>query len=219
MHEMNAVRDHFHHTAQAFDSFYGGRRGFLARWVDQRFRQDLYDRFRLTFEACRPLEGASLLDVGCGSGRYAVEAARRGASHVVGVDFAPRMIALAWELAGQEEVGQRCLFLEGDFLEIQFDERFDFSLALGLFDYTPDPVPFLRKMRALTRRKIVASFPRNTFPRAWQRRVRYRLKGCPVYFYSQSDVEAILVAAGLPGGQITTLQGDYFVAVPTQSEA
>ena len=40
------------------------------------------------------LTGARVLDAGCGTGALAVEAARRGA-HVVAVDVAPRLVAIA----------------------------------------------------------------------------------------------------------------------------
>jgi predicted TPR repeat methyltransferase len=44
------------------------------------------------------LAGLSLIDLGCGEGRYTRSFARRGA-HMTGVDISPRML----ELARQEE--------------------------------------------------------------------------------------------------------------------
>jgi malonyl-CoA O-methyltransferase len=44
------------------------------------------------------LQGQSVLDVGCGSGRYMLHALRRGAARVIGVDLSPEML----ERAGTE---------------------------------------------------------------------------------------------------------------------
>jgi SAM-dependent methyltransferase len=57
--------------------------------------------------------GARLLDVTCGPGLYAVEFARRGCE-VTGIDFSPASIAHARQLAAQEGVADRCLFIEED---------------------------------------------------------------------------------------------------------
>jgi SAM-dependent methyltransferase len=57
--------------------------------------------------------GDRLLDVTCGPGLYAVEFARRGCE-VTGIDFSPASIAHARQLAAQEGVADRCLFIEED---------------------------------------------------------------------------------------------------------
>jgi malonyl-CoA O-methyltransferase len=41
------------------------------------------------------LHGRSVLDAGCGSGRYLLHALRRGAAHATGVDLSPEMLARA----------------------------------------------------------------------------------------------------------------------------
>jgi malonyl-CoA O-methyltransferase len=41
------------------------------------------------------LHGHAVLDAGCGTGRYTLEALRRGAAHVIGVDFSAQMLARA----------------------------------------------------------------------------------------------------------------------------
>ena len=58
------------------------------------------DAMRATLLSWLPddLGGQRLLDAGCGTGALAVEAARRGA-HVVAIDVAPKLIAIAQERA------------------------------------------------------------------------------------------------------------------------
>lgn len=57
--------------------------------------------------------GASVLDLTCGPGLYAVALAERGAD-VTGVDFGPASIAHARKLAGEAGVTGRCRFVEAD---------------------------------------------------------------------------------------------------------
>ncbi len=85
----------FNNFADAFDTFYDGKRSPTMQWVDQRFRRDMFVRFSLTFEFLGDLEGKRVLDIGCGSGPYLVEALKRGAAQAVWIDPAPRMQELA----------------------------------------------------------------------------------------------------------------------------
>ncbi len=207
------VKTHFHRTAPKFDALYSAERNKLFRVIDRLLRSDIYERFELTFRECQSIKGCSILDVGCGSGRYAIEFARCGARRVVGVDFAPSMIELAVSLSRETRVSEKCEFVCDDFLQIELGERFDYSLGMGLFDYVEQPERLLSKMGLMTTRKILASFPKKSFHRSTQRRIRYKLKKCPVYFYKREDIERILTAVGMTSFKIVELKGDYFVAI------
>jgi SAM-dependent methyltransferase len=66
--------------------------------------------------------GGSLLDLGCGTGRQAVELSRRGYS-VVGFDLSISMLARAGEEA--QEQSQKINFVQGDMREMTFEDAFD----------------------------------------------------------------------------------------------
>ncbi len=66
--------------------------------------------------------GGSLLDLGCGTGRQAVELSRRGYA-VVGFDLSLAMLARAGEEA--QEQNQKINFVQGDMREMTFEEAFD----------------------------------------------------------------------------------------------
>ncbi len=207
------VREHFHHTAAEFDAIYSGEKGPLARWLDRRLRWDMYERFRRTVAECTvgraPLP--RVLDVGCGSGRFAVAIAKAGATEVLGLDFAPSMLDIARRLAEREGVADRCRFEQGDFMARRFDEQFDVTLAIGLFDYVADCLPFLRKMRRVSRRKVVATFPRKWTWRAPLRKLRLALRRCPVFFFSKPQVAHLMAQAGFPRFTIERIGKIYFV--------
>jgi len=204
------VREHFHETASEFDSIYSGSKSGLGRWLDRVLRWDMYERFRRTVEECGT-PGLEVLDVGCGSGRFGVAVAKAGAREVWGIDFAEAMLGLARQLAEREGVGDRCRFFQADFMEHKFGREFDVTLAIGLFDYVADCVPFLRKMRRLSRRKVVATFPRKWTWRAPVRKVRLALRGCPVYFFTRPQVERLMSEAGFADVRIATIGKIYFV--------
>jgi 2-polyprenyl-3-methyl-5-hydroxy-6-metoxy-1,4-benzoquinol methylase len=82
------VRSHFHSDPERFDAIYDEEsKGPLSRWIDNVWRGVVRRRFDLTLDALEPLAGKSVLDVGCGSGRYCLAFADRGASRIVGVDW------------------------------------------------------------------------------------------------------------------------------------
>src|SRR5256885_17156434 len=90
------VGAHFGRSAPAFDAIYTGEGvSPLRRLVHRVFFHDIHWRLALTLAECDALAGASVLDIGCGSGVYLDELGRRGAARLVGLDFAPAMIELA----------------------------------------------------------------------------------------------------------------------------
>jgi len=82
--------------------------------------------------------GTSVLDVGCGVGRWCRELARRGA-RVTGVDFSPTMIAEARRRAAARGVLARCRFLVQDLAHLDAGEKFDLVLSVTVLQHVLDP--------------------------------------------------------------------------------
>jgi ubiquinone/menaquinone biosynthesis C-methylase UbiE len=208
-----AVREYFNRAVDDFDAIYGGK-GVLWRWINRQFREDMYERYRLTFETCGDVHGRTVLDIGCGSGRYSIEFAKRGATQVVGIDFATNMVKLAQEHARVHNVTNRCQFMTGDFMEMEFHQRFDVCLAIGVLDYIAQPQPFLEKMWSTSKQRLILSFPSTSIVRTPLRKIRYWFKQCPVYFYDQAKIERLV--GGLGSYRLIKIPGqgmDYFVAI------
>ncbi len=80
------------------------------------------------------LSGRRVLDAGCGTGAFAIEAARRGA-HVVGIDLSPKLVALARHRAPRE-LAERLDFQVGDLLDERLG-RFDHVVAMDVLIHYP----------------------------------------------------------------------------------
>jgi SAM-dependent methyltransferase len=189
-------RAYFDARAKPFDRLYERRRGLRGRleaWVYGPIRWSL----ALTSAELGDLAGKSVLDVGCGSGRYAVAAAERGA-RVVGVDFSPGMLARARDLARERGVHDGCRFVEADFDAFEPETTFDIVLAMSFLEYRSDPAADLRRLRALAQEKVILRVPPRRNWRTLARLVRHRLRGSPPSFFAHDPVEigAALEAAG-----------------------
>ncbi len=190
------VANFFDHKARSFDAIYSGEKSFIGRTWDRLTRRNIGDRLSFTLRALEPIAGKKILDVGCGSGRYGVELAKRGAAEIVGIDLSPQMIELARRVAQQAGVAERCRFLQIDIFALGQDEKFDATIAMGLFDYVDRPLELLRHLRPLTGELLIAAFPARLSFRVPFRKLWLNWNGCPVYFFSRSQVQRLAEDAG-----------------------
>jgi len=207
------VRDHFHDDASRFDAIYDTKKGVFASFVDNYWRGVVQRRLELNVEKLQPLRGKKILDVGCGSGRFCIAFAKEGADHVVGVDFAKAMIEIADELAVKFGVADRCDFRVGAFPDAidESEGPFDACTGNGFFDYVEHPIPIIARMRELTKGKLILSFPKAVEWRVPLRRVRFWMKGTPLFLYREEQVKDILSRSGVNQYEFIHLDRDYLV--------
>ena len=108
------------------------------------------------------------------------------------------MIELATGFSRAQGASGKCEFIEADFLALGLEGKFDVVVALGVLDYIEDSRGFLGRMAALARKRLIASFPGFSLVRAPLRKLRYSLRGCPVYFYSADFLEKCCRDLGFP---------------------
>jgi len=201
------VRAYFERSAEDFDQLYSEQRqSALMRWVNRRFRSDIAERFLCTVDCAADIQAKSVLDVGCGSGRYLAAMAEMGIGRLVGIDLSVAMLHLARTMTHPFAESKIDLVL-ADFDTWQSDEKFDLVVAMGLFDYIADPLRTLAKMRSHAGICVIASFPSRHWIRTPLRKVRYRMKECPVYFYDESSIRALSDQAGFGRADIRKLPG------------
>ena len=119
--------------AETFDTLYEGKRSRWMQWIDRNFRSDIYLRFSRTFARFGDLTGQTVLDIGGGSGVYAMEALRGGAAHAVAVYPAEGMLRLLQQRVAQAGWKQRCTLVQGTFPQVAVEPA-DHAIVMGVMD-------------------------------------------------------------------------------------
>lgn len=212
------VKKYFESTTKDFDSLYEKEKA-LKYFLNRFFRKGLYERVGLTLKELSGAEGFSVCDIGCGSGRNSVLFAKAGAAKVLGIDFSENMLELARGYARQHNTENICKFKAADFLHHASDEKFDYCIALGVFDYIEDPLPFLKKMKAICAKKVIVSFPAKSLVRSPLRGLRYRLRKCPLFFYDHKMLEELFRNAGFKDFKIIPYSSSGYLGVGMMKSA
>jgi len=147
------------------------------RLIDRREKQAVLD-------ALSPLEDKRVLEIACGTGRFTVMLAERGAD-ITGLDISAAMLSQGRTKARQLGVDDRVEFIRGDAARLPFpDDHFDVVLAMRFFHLIPDPERFLAEMRRVTSGEIVF----DTFNDRSTRTVYNWLLPMGSRLYSEQDV-------------------------------
>ena len=190
------VQAYFERTADEFDHLYeDGAQGAVMRRLNRWLRSDIAQRFGVVMRHAQEIGAQSVLDIGCGSGRYLTALTEIGVRRAVGLDISAPMLDMARRRVAAVD-GCRVDLVESDFVRWEGDEQFDLVIAMGYFDYQSEPVDHLRKMAAHARQSVIASFPRRHLIRMPIRRLRYLLKRCPVHFFSAQQIASLGAEAG-----------------------
>jgi len=125
--------------AGEYDAWYDSPRG---QWIGAA-------EFNLLAETLRLRPGASLLDIGCGTGWFTRRFAREDAIHVTGLD--PALDSLRYAVA--HRTGSES-YVAGDGGRLPFADRsFDCTVAVTSLCFAPDEAAFLAEMVRVTRRR------------------------------------------------------------------
>ena len=159
------------------------------------------------FERIRMQRGDRVLDLGCGAGRHAFEAFRRGAQ-VVAVDLDERLLdevavlAAAIELEEQVPEGATFEVLRADALSLPFeDATFDHVIASEVLEHIPEDRRAIREIVRVLKPGANAAV---TVPRYWPEALCWALsreyhsnEGGHVRIYRARELTRRLRAAGL----------------------
>ena len=114
------------------------------------------------------IEGSTVLDIGCGTGRFHHRLLQEGASSVVGVELSPAYLETAMALARELSDQDRVTYYEGDFLELA--ERIgsaDVTVLDKVIHCCHDPERLIREAVVHTTRIFAITFPSNHWRIRW----------------------------------------------------
>lgn len=118
------------------------------RIIDRREKQAVLD-------ALAPVEDREVLEIACGTGRFTVMLAERGAD-VTGIDISEAMLARGRERAGAAGADGQLDFLRGDAARLPFpDDAFNTVFAIRFFHLASTPGRFLTEMRRVAAERVV----------------------------------------------------------------
>ncbi len=188
----------------------------LAAGWEQRYAKPAFRARLLAFQqslADHNLRGEKWLDAGCGSGTLARHLADSGA-HVLGVDAAEEMIALARKVASQKDYGSQL-----DFEHIETisslplpAQSFDGILCSSVLEYVSDPAACLKEFARVLRPNgllLISVANRRSVIRQAQRLTHRfgRLLGqgwCAFLDHSKNDFSALQFRTLLQQNNFTT---------------
>lgn len=182
-------------VAEEYDEkrFSGG-----GRLIDRREKQAVLD-------ALAPVEDRHVLEIACGTGRFTVMLAERGAD-VTGIDISEAMLAQGRERARATRTADHLEFLRGDAARLPFpDNAFDAVFAIRFFHLASTPGRFLSEMRRVAAERVVF----DTFNARSARSLYNWLLPMGSRLYSREEVDDLLETAGL-----TLANASHDFAVP-----
>ncbi len=158
------------------------------------FRGDgMYVRMDAALQLLAPhLQGLTVLDLGCASGRFAFQLLQAGAARVIGLDVSPAAIELAERHRLESPYADRLEFHVADLMQPDLAlPRVDLITALGVLEYfdISELDALLAKFKT---RYFLLDFPdAQGRTRRWLlwnlRQIYLRLNHCPgVYLYTQA---------------------------------
>jgi ubiquinone/menaquinone biosynthesis C-methylase UbiE len=156
------------------------------RLIDRREKQAVLD-------AVGPVEENDVLEIACGTGRFTVMLAERGAD-VVGLDISGPMLQQGREKAQRAGVDDHLEFMRGDAARLPFpDDSFDTVMAMRFFHLADQPASFLSEMRRVSREQVFF----DTFNRFTTRSIYNWALPMGSRLYSRWEISRLLDSAGL----------------------
>ena len=164
------------------------------RYAVQRYEEDLEVFQAKTGFQLDDLPGQTVLDAGCGGGRYTLVAARHGA-HVLAIDMS-RSVDQAARLCAKEP-NVDCL--QADLLDLPLAERsVDLAFSIGVLHHSKDPAAAFRQIAQTVRhggRLALWLYRRNTW---FQEILNQTLRGITTRM-GPDQLEALASCAALLG--------------------
>ncbi len=208
------VRTFFNDYSQKFSLIYHEQqKNPLQRFLDRTCRKSMFLRFKRVSDMVNESQAKTILDVGCGPGWHDMLLAKSQDIHLIGVDISPPMIEIAKQQTRVNNVSEKCDFICCNIFDYETNNKLDFVFALGVVEYFEDPQAIIKKLMSFSDNMIVFSLPVKKHWLTPQRIFRYKLRQCPLWFYTEEKLKTLLHKVGANNYSIEKLGRDYLVVI------
>ncbi|MFZ5452294.1 MAG: class I SAM-dependent methyltransferase [Thermodesulfobacteriota bacterium] len=180
------VENNWREEAVIFDKYYSqenlvSRIPFLGRYINNK----LLDRLNRSLLFLQRSKCQKVIDLGCGTGRFALEAARLGA-RVYAYDISGQALSMARQNAAYFDLQQKCSFFHANISEVDFPDA-DGWFDLGTLQYLMNPEIVIGKLSHV--KHFFSCLPcQGHWLDPLRRAYRHLLKHNPYKTYSESDI-------------------------------
>ena len=179
----DGVKVFFDDYVYKFDDIYNhvSQETKISNLITKIFRNSMRRRMQNSFEDLDKDSINSILDVGCGTGRYSNILAKKK-NYFLGIDFSEKMINYARENAKLENLNN-IDFKVISYQDFEYNKNFDAVICMGFFDYISDAREVINKILKNNPKIFLGSFPKKKNFLNFIRRFRYYINNCPLFYY------------------------------------
>jgi 2-polyprenyl-3-methyl-5-hydroxy-6-metoxy-1,4-benzoquinol methylase len=209
--DLKNIKFFFDNYSKKFDEIYDTKtnsKSYFKIIINEIFRKSMKTRYILALNEVKKIrKKLNIIDIGCGPGRYAYDLAKLG-HNITGIDISSDMINIAKKknLIFKKKTN----FIEGNYLYKNLNQKFDYAILNGFFDYIKEPEIVFKKLKKDCK-IFLCSFPKLYHWLTPQRKIRYILRNCPLYFYTKTKIKKKLKIAGISNYSILDNSREYFV--------
>ena len=183
----NLVKQFFDNYVHKFDYIYEtqySEQNPIKRFLDKLLRKSMIDRFNLTKEYIQNSNIKTILDAGCGTGRYSFYFGSKNYD-VTGIDISEKMIEFC---NSSKDKTENTNFVKTSLENFTSEKNIDAIICLGFFDYVHNAESSLEQIKKFNPKLVVASFPYKYNFLNYIRIFRYRLNKCPLFYYTKQQL-------------------------------
>ncbi len=200
-----------HRVCNYFTCHYSRCSSFWGRLL---FRHGETERRQIVSQWIPTTQGLSIIDVGCGDGKFLSSIISGYPKKIVIEDISSSNISEAYQnLKNKAEDVEKhvCNSLIAEF------GNFDLVLAIGVFDYYPNWKNFLKKLLLHSQECIIVSLPRIDHLRNWVRFVWFLIHGIQLQMLDRKRLVNAITILGLPF-EIQLARFEWFVRIFTNKK-
>jgi 2-polyprenyl-3-methyl-5-hydroxy-6-metoxy-1,4-benzoquinol methylase len=211
--KQSLVTSFFDNYSSGFHNIYGNNKNsYFSSIFNLVTRKSMLTRFLEIEKIILENNIKTILDVGCGPGVHENILINKFSNKIkiVGIDISESMIQIA--MLNNQKNSNVKFFIE-DFNHFKIKTNYDLVFAVGVIEYIEKPLKFIEKMFVNSNKYTIFSVPKLFHPLTPQRKIRYMLRNCPLFFFTKQSIYRLIKKLKINNYKIIDLGRDYLVCL------